>query len=403
MINNLVVRFSVVLLSFFGFEKLCAAEIEPFFLQRQDGSVLEGYFSPPETESSPIIFAIQGSSCESSLKLHVGLSNLVNSLGLGVIVLEKQGISKDSLNEFEYNQTNCLKNRLEDYVLCLDNILVINPDWKGKIIFWGESEGGTLAATLAAQIPETAAVLLFATGGGMKPREEVEWIIRHRLQEHGAQQDEIDQYISFLNEQMEAIKIDPTPHKQFLGNTYKWWASLLDADEALTSLKQLSLPIFLVHGVEDDKIPVLSADLAAEDLRDGSAITYLRLEGYGHDLDNADVQAATCQWLQSILFGEEQPNSSPIATAIQSPVSLSLDWKTDISNYVLSRGPGRAGFAVEGRRDTEGNQCATGSLNVSKETDGGNWNMRAEAAVNQDRNGNTRGEVSVRGEWCTNF
>jgi len=79
----------------------------------------------------------------------------------------------------------------------------------------------------------------------MKPREEVKLALRNRLEKHGAMQDEIDQYMISLDEQMDAMMLDPTADKQFLGNTYKWWASLLTADEALMSLNEHTLPICL--------------------------------------------------------------------------------------------------------------------------------------------------------------
>ncbi len=329
MIKN-IASFCVILSCIFACEKVCSTEIHPFFLQRQDGTILEGYFSPPDTSSSPIIYAIQGSSCESALKWHMDLCEQAESLGLGLVVLEKQGISKDDINLFEYNQTNCLQNRLEDYALCLKNINVISPGWEGKVIFWGESEGGLMAANLAAQTSETAAVLLFATGGGMKPREEVKLTIQRRLEEHGALQDEIDQYMSFLNTQMDDMILDPTPDKQFLGNTYKWWASLLTMDKALISLNQRALPIYLVHGIEDNEVPILSADLAAEALAETNALTYLRLEGRGHDLNHTNIQSAACHWLKSILLGQESLGSSLIATRTQ--LSIPLEWTLNHSS-----------------------------------------------------------------------
>jgi alpha-beta hydrolase superfamily lysophospholipase len=365
---------------------------------------LEGYFSPPITTEAPIIFAIQGSSCESTLQWHQSLSDQASALGLGVIALEKQGISKAGIDLFAYSQTNCLQNRLEDYVVCLENAHLICPGWEGKPIFWGESEGGMLAAALAAQTQQTAAVLLFGTGGGMKPREEVKWALRHRLEKHGAAQDEIDQYMSFLDEQMDAMMLDPTPEKQFLGNTYKWWASFLAAEEAATPLDQQSLPICLVHGVEDSQIPVLSADLAAESLAKTNALTYLRLEGYGHDLDASNVQAAACKWLSSTLFGQEQTNDNFIASMAQSPISSFEDWKTDISHYVLSRGKGEVHAETKGGKDTDGNEYASGGVGVSKETDGwGRFEADAEGSIKKDSGGNVKGEVKVEGRWSRDF
>jgi hypothetical protein len=404
MIKN-IKKFCLICACIFGFEKVCATEIYPFFLQRSDGTVLEGYYSPPSSSCSPIIFAIQGSSCDSALKWHMDLCDQANAFGFGLIAIEKQGISKNGINLMEYHETNCLQKRLEDYVLCLENMDLIIPEWEGKTVFWGESEGGMLAANLASQVPQTAAVLLFATGGGMKPRDEIKWALRHRLEKHGALQDEIDQYMIFLDDQMDAMILDPATDKQFFGNTYKWWTSLLTADEALTPLNGHSLPICLVHGVEDSQIPILSADIAAEALKDANAFTYLRLDGYGHDLDTANVQTAACQWLHSILFGQEHQNDSLIALANQFTTATPLeDWKTDISHYVLSLGKGEAHAEVKGSKDSEGNERASASVGASKETDNyGRFDIDAGASASKDREGNTKGEVYVEGRWSRDF
>lgn len=397
-------KFFLTLTGIFGLTQVFATEIYPFYLERQDGTLLEGYFSPPSTSESPIIFAIQGSSCASTLEWHKRLSDRASTLGLGVIVLEKQGISKDGIDLFAYSQTNCLQNRLEDYVNCLANAHLICPGWEGKPVFWGESEGGMLATSLAGQIPQTAALLLFATGGGMKPQEEVKWALRHRLEKHGATQDEIDEYMSFLDEQMDVMMLDPTPEKQFLGNTYKWWASFLNADEATMPLDQQSLPICLVHGVEDSQIPVLSADLAAENLAKTHALTYLRLEGCGHDLDFAGVQDAAYHWLSAILFGQEFPHSNLTTAMIQSASFPVEDWKTDISHYVLSRGKGEVHAEAKGHKDSDGNESASGGVGVSKETDNwGRFEAEARGEVKKDKEGNTKGDVTVEGRWSRDF
>jgi pimeloyl-ACP methyl ester carboxylesterase len=233
---------------------------------------------------------MQGSSCETVLPWYMCLCDQIEGLGIGVIALEKQGISEREIDLLTYRQTNCLQQRQIDYELCLENISAICPDWEGKPIFLGESEGGTLAAIFAGKTSRVAALLLFGAGGGMKPREEVKWALRYRLEKQQATQDEIDEYTSCLDEQIDLMLLDPSPEKLFLGNTYKWWASLLAADEMTLSLAGQSLPIFLAHGVEDSQVPILSSDLAVEGLREKNALTYLRLEGYGHDLNGANVQ-----------------------------------------------------------------------------------------------------------------
>jgi hypothetical protein len=376
-----------------------ATEIYPFFLERRDGTILEGYFSPPSTSGAPIIFAVQGSSCESVLGWHKGLSDQAGIFGLGVIALEKQGVFREGVDLLIYSQTNCLQNRFEDYVVCLENAHLICPGWEGKPIFWGESEGGMLAAALAGQTSQTAAVLLFGAGGGMKSREEVRWALQHRLEKHGAMQDEIDAYMSFLDEQMNAMILDPTSEKQFLGNTYKWWASFLGAEEAAVSLNQQSLPICLVHGVEDSQIPVLSADLAAESLAKTNALTYLRLEGYGHDLDTADVQDAVSRWLSSILIGREPLDDIFIAHADLPAASLEIS-QTDVSHYVFSRGReqgdtgGEIHGSVRGEKDSDGNERFSGGVGGSYDF-GNGWSISGgvEASGSKDSEGTVRGDV----------
>src|SRR3990167_6268393 len=155
-----IAKLFVIFFCVIGCDRMYASEIQPFFLQSNNRSVEEfygitGYFLPPATSSSPIIFAIQGSSCESVSRWSETLADLVQSLGLGLIVLEKQGISHDEINLSAYNQNNYMQNRHKDYIFCLENIAELSPDWNGMIVFLGVSEGGMLAANLASHTSKT--------------------------------------------------------------------------------------------------------------------------------------------------------------------------------------------------------------------------------------------------------
>jgi len=397
-----ITRFLLTTTSFFGLNQAFGADVYPIFLERQDGSILEGYFTPPSDKDSPILFAIQGSSCENILQWHMDLSNQADALGLGVIALEKQGISQRGIDLAVYQQTNCLQQRQEDYILCLENIDRICPDWKGKTIFWGESEGGMIAAHLASQVPQTAGVLLFGAGGGMKPREEVKWALIQRLQQQKAGQEEIEEYMQFLDRQMDAMICDPDANKQFLGNTYKWWASLLTSEEGALSLSQQSLPICLIHGVEDVKIPVQSADLAAEMLSVTNTLTYLRLEGYGHSLDSAAIQKAAYQWLEVVVLGKKLRNDLSITQAIAS-ASTAQNTQTGLSEYIFTRGKDKdnnsegnneVSGSAQGNRDSDGNENA--SVDATYSHDFGNgWEVEVKGggSCRKDSEGNIKGEV----------
>ena len=158
-------------------------------------------------------------------------------------------------------------------------------------------------------------------------------------------------------------------------------------DKALISLNQRALPIYLVHGIEDNEVPILSADLAAEALAETNALTYLRLEGHGHDLNHVNIQSAACNWLRSILFGQESLGSSLIATTTQSPPPFPLDWKTDIASYIFSRGGGKVSVDTEAKKDTEGNYITDKKGNkqaVDFVSTGNNHHV----AIYRDENGN---------------
>ncbi len=173
---------------------------------------------------------------------------------------------------------------------------------------------------------------------------------------------------------------------------------MLASNESLTSLRQHSLPICLVHGVQDNKVPVLSADLAAESLAKTNALTYLRLEGYGHHLNDSHVRSVVFQWLDAILFGKELLDYIQIEASILTQEPSSEDWKTDISQYIVSRGDGKIKLGAEGKKDTEGNQSAAGSISAFKETKGGGkMEGGVKGELKQGPDGKTTGEIKVEG------
>ena len=358
----------LTLTGIFGLTQAFATDIYPFFLQRQDGTVLEGYFSPPSTSETPIVFAIQGSSCESILGWHKSLSDQADALGLGVITLEKQGISRGGNDLLAYSQTSCLQNRLEDYVVCLENAQLICPGWEGKLIFWGESEGGMLAANLASQTPQTAAVLLFGTDGGMKPKEEVNYFPQ-----------------SYLEEQTDRGYLEAS---------------------VVMPLSEQSLPVYLVHGVEDNQIPIEGVDLIAEALAKTNSLTYLRLEGYGHALVTAEVQDSAFQWLDSVLSQQEVLVDRHVQ--VGEGRLLSKETQKGSSDYILCRdsedresgmqGSGDVSTGAGYEKDSDGNEHVWGDVRYSRDF-GNGVRVQGEASggFSKDKDGNVRGEGKVEG------
>lgn len=215
--------------------------------------------------------------------------------------------------------------------------------------------------------------------------------------------------MNFLDEQMDAMMLDPTPEKQFLGNTYKWWASFLSSEGVVMSLGEQSLPICLIHGVEDGQVPVFSADLLAEGLAKTNMLTYLRLEGYGHDLSTVEVRDAACQWLGSVLLGQELVDGVLIAQAVL-PLSASPEGvQVGLSDYVFSRGKdkgeshGDVHGSVKGDKDSNGNENLKGDVGMSYRTGEWDFEINAGGSLNKDRNGNVSAEAHAEARGSRGF
>jgi hypothetical protein len=376
-----------------------ANDIAPFFVPCKDGSLLEGYISPPPTPSSPVVMAIQGSSCESVFQWSVDLAEQLQAAGVGLIVIEKRGISRYGINQQQYHETNSLEQRLHDYTVILDNIPVVLPNWSGKLAFWGDSEGSVLAAHLGTVHLDTAAILMFGAGGGMEPKEEVRWVMQHYLEQNQASEKDISEYMVYLNNQMDLMIHDPSPNNHFLGNTYKWWSSFLTSHTHFLRPMELSIPLFYAHGILDERVPVLSADIFTEQFNESDILTYLRLEGYGHDLNMPNIQSEACVWLTSILSGAKYMNDH----AMTMHPSLSSNNKTEIADYIFRRGKGEVTASTHGEKTKEGSK-ATASLEASVKNDAGTQvSVEGSASVSQDKQGNTKKEASGKASIKWNF
>lgn len=155
-------------------------------------------------------------------------------------------------------------------------------------------------------------------------------------------------------------------------------------------------------------------DLAAESLAKTNALTYPRLEGYGHDLDTADVQDAAGRWLASILFGQELSDGILAAQADLSALASSEDSQADMSDYVFSRGKhrdnddgggrGEVRGGVETNRDSNGNERYSASGTASYDFGNGlSAEVSGGGSISKDKDGNVSAEAHGRAEIRQKF
>lgn len=275
----------VYILSLFVFLDLFAVSQETSFL-RKDGSLATAYISTPEnTESFPLVIYIDGSLVQSVKNNFTVLSFLFNQKNMGVIAIEKRGITKDNVDFKEFQAHDRFENRLEDYMQFVNELGSKVNNWNGQLIFIGSSEGGKIAPKLTLHFADkTLGTILIGSGGGLSFGEEIRFQIKQIGIENEIEFDEaeLDRHI---DEKFETILNNPSSLQTYYGNTYQWFASYLNYN-LMEDLLRINTPILMIHGALDAHIPVESADLVKTNFNalGKENLTYYRFEDLGHSI-----------------------------------------------------------------------------------------------------------------------
>jgi pimeloyl-ACP methyl ester carboxylesterase len=160
--------------------------------------------------------------------------------------------------------------------------------WNGDIHVFGWSDGGMIAAHVAAYTPEVKRVVLGGTGGGIPMTTQFENYVMCAAD----RAKDRDACIADVRKQFQEIRDNPTPLKTWSGddNTYRTWATRLDAVE-YNVIKDLKIPVLLAHGALDrDGTPVESARELMRMLKaDGEThVEYWEIPSMGHGIGNVE-------------------------------------------------------------------------------------------------------------------
>ena len=144
-------------------------------------------------------------------------------------------------NQFhQYNHYLQLVNDQKDFI----NSLIKNESLTGKkIIIFGVSEGGNIAAQLASEIPQVTHLMVLGSGGMVGIDEFRIWGKKYNI--------DFDKLYQQVKEHPDSIK------RLAVGQTYKYWASVLPVNP-MDYLKTITIPILYVVGGEDEMMPVES-------------------------------------------------------------------------------------------------------------------------------------------------
>lgn len=138
-----------------------------------------------------------------------------------------------------------------------------------RVLVVGISEGAAMAAGLARAMPEVTHVALI---GGPPGTTQLYDFIVHAYAGAGSDEDKLRR-LHELDATVDAIAADPrNTDKFFAGHTYLRWSSFF-AQSHGEDLAQSKARIYMVDGMQDASVPILSSEVA-----------YARLRGLGRDV-----------------------------------------------------------------------------------------------------------------------
>ncbi len=237
--------------------------------------------SDPDRPPRGWLFYVQGSERRSVTPSVERLAGAV-ALGLRTVLVERRGIGADGRVDEAAALAGCSKpQRVADHRRVLEHVLE-GADPAAPVILLGASEGGDVAAAVAAQVPRVTHLALLDSGGGWCQADELRHLLRSRGSVVGLTRPEE------LEAAFQRIRRAPEAPGLWAGHPHARWSSFL-WDRPLDDLLGLSVPVFLAQGDEDLSVPVESARaLAAAFRAQGKTnLTYREYAGYGHGLRRA--------------------------------------------------------------------------------------------------------------------
>lgn len=151
---------------------------------------------------------------------------------------------------------------------------------RSRVLVIGVSEGATMAAALARDVPAiTHVALLGATGSSQY----YDFVVNAYAQ--GGDDAERLRRLREIDATVAAIEVDPLSGQKFAwGHSYKRWSSFF-RESSLDNLAHSRARVYLLSGMRDTNVPVLSTEAMHAQLKMlGRDVTMRRIPDAGHDL-----------------------------------------------------------------------------------------------------------------------
>jgi dienelactone hydrolase len=262
---------------------------------RADGSQIWYYLIQNSRHSDTLLLILQGSDCNSVLKIDSIFTDYKNIWPKAdVLLIEKYGIDKELSFSPEVERTDCPaqylqhdspEQRVADIKLVLD---IVKKEGKYKdFIILGGSEGAVIAHLVTATVNYISATVSF-NGGGSQFIDDVLHSIASGSENSAEAETNIMGFRGFANHILNA---KPT-ELVVSGHGYNWWYQMLSINQ-LEILKKVNTPLLIIQGGRDLSVSPQEVDDMVQTLKQsGKAnIEYLRYEELDHGLKNIDGES----------------------------------------------------------------------------------------------------------------
>ncbi|WP_199767359.1 alpha/beta hydrolase family protein [Aeromonas sp. ASNIH5] len=294
---------------------ISATEIMTRTASRDDGSPISYYLVQHAHDTDTLLLILQGSDCNSVLKIESILTEYKNVWPeADVLLIEKYGINRKLKYSKDAERKDCPAQYLEkdnpaQRVADINTVLdIVRKDGQyKKLILLGGSEGAVIANLASADIDSIDATIAF-NGGGRWFIDDVSHSIEVQHKNPAAARKEVDDFKGFTEHVLHSkpFELDVS------GHGYHWWQQMLSIDQ-LDTLKKVKSPLLIIQGGRDTSVSPQKTDEMMQRLEElgKSNIEYRRYEALDHGLKDSDGKSQRKEVISDINMWLRSKLSNP--------------------------------------------------------------------------------------------
>ncbi|MFQ2100580.1 alpha/beta hydrolase family protein [Aeromonas sanarellii] len=271
---------------------MSAKEVITRTASRDDGSSISYYLVQHAHDTDTLLLILQGSDCNSVLKIESILTEYKNVWPeADLLLIEKYGINRKLKYSTDPARKDCPAQHLEkdspaqrvtDIKTVLDTVR--KDEQYKRFILLGGSEGAVIANLVTADVDYIDATIAF-NGGGRWFIDDVSHSIAAEHKNLETARKEIDDFKGFSEHVLNSKPFE----LEVSGHGYHWWQQMLSIDQ-LDTLEKVKSPLLIIQGGMDTSVSPQKTDELMQRLKElgKSNIEYRRYEELDHGLKDSD-------------------------------------------------------------------------------------------------------------------